>query len=49
MYCLSLHHVFSGSAQDTLDTLKEILDDLDMVQREIGGAKVSSTIISKLQ
>ena len=26
-YTLGLRHVFSGSAQDTLDTLKEILDD----------------------
>lgn len=48
-YTLGLRHVFSGSAQNTLDTLKEILDDLDMVQREIGGAKVSSMIISKLK
>lgn len=35
-YCLGLRHVFSGSAQNTLDTLKEILDYLDMVGRELG-------------
>ena len=33
-YTLGLRHVFSGSSQTTLDTLKEILDDLDVVQRE---------------
>ena len=27
-YTLGLRHVFSGSAQDTLETLKEILDDI---------------------
>ena len=48
-YTLGLQHIFSGSAQDTLETLKDILEDLDMVQEQIGGVKVSSTIISKLK
>ena len=48
-YTLGVRHVFSGSAQDTLDTLKEILEDLDMVQKQIGGAKVSSKIVSKFK
>ena len=37
-YALGLRHVFSGSSQNTLDTLKEILD---VVQRELGCAEVS--------
>ena len=48
-YALGLRHVFSGSSQNTLDTLKEILDDLDVVQRELGCAEVSSKIVSKLK
>ena len=48
-YTLGLRHVFSGSAQDTLDTLKEILEDLDIVQDKLGGMKVSNTIVLKLK
>ena len=48
-YTLGLHHVFPGSAQDTLDTLREMLQDLDMVQKQLSAPKVSSTIISKLK
>jgi E1A/CREB-binding protein len=48
-YTLGLRHVFSGSAQDTLDTLKEILEDLDVVQEKVGGVKVSNTIVAKLK
>ena len=35
-YTLGLRHVFSGSAQDTLDTLKEILADIDSVHNALG-------------
>ena len=35
-YTLGFRHVFSDSAQDTLSTFKEILDDLDTVQTELG-------------
>uniref|UniRef100_A0A1X7UVR1 Uncharacterized protein n=1 Tax=Amphimedon queenslandica TaxID=400682 RepID=A0A1X7UVR1_AMPQE len=35
-YTLGLCHVFSGSVQNTLDTLKEILEDLDIVQEKLG-------------
>ena len=48
-YVLGLRHVFSGAAQDTLDTLKEILEDLDIVHRELGCTEVSSMIVSKLK
>ena len=48
-YILGIRHVFSGSAQDTLDTLKEILEDLDLVQAKLESAKVSSKIIVKLK
>ena len=48
-FSLSLRHVFSGSAQNTLDTLIEILDDLDVVRKEFGETSVSSIIISKLK
>ena len=41
--------MFSGSAQTTLDTLLEILDDLDVVRKEIGESSVSSKIVSKLK
>ncbi len=43
-----LRHVFSGSAQTTLDTLLEILDDLNVVRKEIGQTSVSSKIIRTL-
>ena len=48
-YTLGLRHVFSGSAQNTLDTLKEILDDIDSVQLALGKNAVSTKIISKLK
>ena len=40
---------FSGSAQNTLDTLIEILDDLDVIRKELGESSVSSLIVSKLK
>ena len=48
-YTLGLRQVFSGSAQNTIDTLKEILEDLDMVQKQLNGSKVSSTIVAKVK
>ncbi len=48
-YTLGLRHVFSGSAQTTLDTFREILDDLDVVRQEIGQSSVSSKIVYKLK
>ena len=48
-YTLGLRHVFSGSAQNTLDTLKEILEDLDTVQKQLKGSKVSSSIVAKIK
>ena len=48
-YTLGIRLVFSGSAQNTLDTLKEILEDLDMVHKQLGQPKVSSKIVSKLK
>ena len=46
-YTLGLRLMFSGSAQNTLNTLKEILEDLDMVQKQLNGSKVSSPILAK--
>lgn len=40
---------FSGFAQDSLSTFKEILESLDMVQTELGASKISSNIVSKLK
>ena len=48
-YRLGLHHVFSGSAQTTLDTLIEILDDLDVVRKDVGQSDVSLKILSKVK
>ena len=48
-YHLGLRHVFSGSAQDTLETLKEILDDIDDVQLAIGKSTKSAEIVSKIK
>ena len=45
-YSLGLRHVFSGSAQNTMDTLVEILDDLDVVRKEIAKSEVSGKIIA---
>ncbi len=48
-YHLGLCHVFSGSAQTTLDTLKEILEDLDIVSNEVGSSKVSEKVLLKIK
>ena len=48
-YTMGIHLAFSGSAQNTLETLKEILDNLDMVHKQMGQDNVSSKIISKLK
>lgn len=44
-YCLGLRHIFSGSSQDTLETFKQILGDIDDVQSLIGKQSVSSKIV----
>ena len=48
-YHLGLRHIFSGSAQTTLDTFLEILDDLDTVCTQAGGASVSDKIMYKIK
>lgn len=48
-YTLGLRHVFSGSAVDTLDTFKEILEDIDNVQKVIGKDTVSSELVVKIK
>ena len=48
-YSLGLRHVFSGTAQNTLETLLEILDDLDVVCKETGQCSVSSKILFKIK
>ena len=48
-YHLGLRHVFSGSALDTLETLKEILHDIDNVQLAIGKTEKSSEIVSRIK
>ena len=48
-YTLGLRHIFSGSSTDTLDTFKEILDDIDCVQQAIGNGAVSAKIVKKLK
>ena len=48
-YTLGLRHVFSGSAANTLDTFKEILDDIDSVQQAIGKDAVSAKVVSKIK
>ena len=48
-YMLGLRHVFSGSAQNTLETFKEILDDLDAVQEALGRHAVSAKIVQALK
>ena len=48
-YTLGLQHVFSGSAQNTLETLKEILDDIDSVQLALGKQAASSKLVAKLK
>ena len=47
-YRLGLRHVFSGSAQTTLETLTEILEDIDVVQKECGLSPVSAKIVAKI-
>ena len=42
---LGICHVFCGSARDTQDTLKEILEDLDLVETKLGSENVSSKVI----
>ena len=46
---LGIRQVFSGSAQTTLDTLLEIVDDLDIVCGALGSAKVSGKILTKIK
>ncbi len=48
-YCLGLRHVFSGSAVNTLDTFKEILDDIDCVQQTLEKNAVSAKIVKKIK
>ena len=48
-YTLGLRHIFSGSAVNTLDTFKEILDDIDCVQQAIGKDAVSAKIVTKIK
>lgn len=48
-YSLGLRHVFSGSSHDTLETLKQILSDVDNVQLAIGKDAVSSKIVSQIK
>ena len=48
-YTLGLRHVFSGSAQNTMDTLLEILEDLDVVRNKLSQSEVSSKIIAKIK
>lgn len=46
---LALGHVVSGSAEDTLGTLKEILDDIDSIHTALGKDTASAAIVAKLQ
>jgi len=46
---LGLRHIFSGSAQSTLDVFTEILDDLNIVSRELGDSDVSQKLVLKLK
>ena len=46
---LALDMFFSGSAVDTLETFKEILDDIDSVQQAIGKDAVSAKIVSRIK
>jgi E1A/CREB-binding protein len=48
-YHLGLRHIFSGSAQTTLDTFHEILEDLDAVSEKVRSNKVSEKILCKLK
>ena len=42
---LGVRHVFSESAQNTLETFEEILDDIDYLQQTLGKDAVLSKII----
>ena len=46
---LGVRHVFSGSAQNTLETFEEILDDIDYLQQTLGKDAVLSKIIAKIK
>lgn len=48
-YDLGLWHIFSGSAEDTLGTLKEILDDIDSIHTALGKDTASAAIVAKLK
>ena len=48
-YSLGLRQIFSGSSVDTLETLKEILHDVDAVQLQLGKKAVSSKIVMKIK
>ena len=48
-YTLSIWNVFCGSAQNTLETLEEILSDVDDVQIALGENAVSSKILTNLK
>ena len=49
IYHLGLRQIFSGSAQNTLDTLTKILDDLNVVSKELGGSNVSEKVLLKIK
>ena len=44
-----MHHVFSGSASNSLKTFKEILTDLDDINAALGKEAVSSKILLKIK
>ena len=46
---MGLQHIFSGSAQSTLDVFTEILDDLNIVSKELGSNGVSQKLVLKLK
>ena len=48
-YTLGIRHVFSGSAQNTLETFQEILSDISGVQQALGKNSKSAEIVTKLK
>ncbi len=48
-YTLGVRHVFSGSSHDSLETLKQILNDIDSVQSVLGKEAASSKIIYNIK
>ena len=48
-YTMDLHHNFLCFAQTTLDTMKEILEDLDMVQKALGEQCNSKRIVTLIK